>query len=131
MWNTNAQIWQMNDNYTMQAENTIMNDEGNVRMGIHIAKVQPHLLAQFIGKKITEKLCEDIRRVEEYWINNNIMNLDGNVPEDVQVFCSYDADLARQNKVRVVINVRFSRALKYVTVVDRYFDTGMDISSAD
>ena len=131
LWNTNMQIWQMNDNYTMQSENTIMNDEGNVRMGIHIAKVQPQLLAQFIGKKITEKLCADIRSVEEYWINNNIMNLDGNKPEAFQVFCDYDANLARQNKVRVVINVRFSRSLKFVNVVDRYFDTGMDISSAE
>ena len=131
LWNTNMQIWQMNDNYTMQSENTIMNDEGNVRMGIHIAKVQPQLLSQFIGKKITEKLCADVRAVEEYWINNNIMNLDGNKPEAFQVFCDYDANLARQNKIKVVINVRFSRSLKFVNVVDRYFDTGMDISSAE
>ena len=131
LWNTNMQIWQMNDNYTMQSENTIMNDEGNVRMGIHIAKVQPQLLSQFIGKKITEKLCADVRAVEEYWINNNIMNLDGNRPEAFQVFCDYDANLARQNKIKVVINVRFSRSLKFVNVVNRYFDTGMDISSAE
>jgi hypothetical protein len=131
MWNTNMQIWQMNDNYTRQSENTIMNDEGNVRMGIHIAKVQNQLLAQFIGKKITEKLCADVRAVEEYWINNNIMNLDGNKPEAFQVFCDYDAALARQNKIKVVINVRFSRSLKFVNVLNRYFDTGMDISSAE
>ena len=131
MWNTNMQIWQMNDNYTRQTENTIMNDEGNVRMGIHIAKVQNQLLAQFIGKKITEKLCADVRAVEEYWINNNIMNLDGNKPEAFQVFCEYDAALARQNKIKVVINVRFSRSLKFVNVLNRYFDTGMDISSAE
>lgn len=131
MWNPAAQIWQMNDNYTKQSENTIMNDEGNVRMGIHIAKVQPQLLAQFIGKKITEKLCADVKRVEEFWINNNIMNLNGNTPDEVQVFCNYDEALARQNKIRVVINIRFARALKFVTVVDRYFDTGMDISSAE
>lgn len=131
MWNPAAQIWQMNDNYTKQSENTIMNDEGNVRMGIHIAKVQPQLLAQFIGKKITEKLCADVKRVEEFWINNNIMNLNGNRPDEVKVFCNYDEALARQNKIRVVINIRFARALKFVTVVDRYFDTGMDISSAE
>ena len=131
MWNTNMQIWQMNDNYTRQSEDTIMNDEGNVRMGIHIAKVQNQLLAQFIGKKITEKLCADVRAVEEYWINNNIMNLDGNRPEAFQVFCEYDANLARQNKIKVIINVRFSRSLKFVNVVNRYFDTGMDISSAE
>lgn len=131
MWNTNMQLWQMNDNYTMQVEDTIMNDEGNVRMGIHIAKVQPQLLAQFIGKKVTERLCADVRSVERYWINNNIMNLSGNAPEEVQVFCDYDEELARKNQIRVVINVRFSRALKFVNVVDRYFDTGMDISSAE
>jgi len=130
-WNTNLQIWQMNDNYTKQSENTIMNDEGNVRMGIHIAKAQPQLLAQFIGKKITDRLCADVRGVIEYWIKTNIMTLDGNKPEEVQVFCDYDADLARQNKIKVVINVRFSRALKFVNVVNRYFDTGMDISGAE
>ena len=129
MWNTNSQIWQMNDNYTKQSENTIMNDEGNVRMGIHIAKVQNQLLAQFIGKKITPRLCADVRSIEEYWLNTNIMSLDGNRPEAFQVFCEYDADLARQNKIKVVINIRFSRALKYVNVLNRYFDTGMDISS--
>lgn len=129
MWNTNAQIWQMNDNYTRQSENTIMNDEGNVRMGIHIAKVQPILLAQFIGKKITERLCADVRSVEEYFMDTSIMSLDGNAPEAYQVFCDYDPVLARQNKIKVCINVRFARSLKFVNVLLRYFDTGMDINS--
>lgn len=129
MWNTNAQIWQMNDNYTKQSENTIMNDEGNVRMGIHIAKVQPILLAQFIGKKITERLCADVRSVEEYFLNTQIMSLDGNAPEAFQVFCEYDPVLARQNKIKVCINIRFARSLKFVNVLLQYFDTGMDISS--
>ena len=130
MWNTNAQIWQMNDNYTKQSENTIMNDEGNVRMGIHIAKVQPTLLAQFIGKKITEKLCADVKKVEEYFLNTQIMSLDPDCrPEAFQVFCDYDAALARQNKIKVCINIRFARALKFVNVLLQYFDTGMDISS--
>ncbi len=129
MWNTNAQIWQMNDNYTKQSENTIMNDEGNVRMGIHIAKVQPILLAQFIGKKITERLCADVRSVEEYFLNTQIMSLDGNAPEAFQVFCEYDPILARQNKIKVCINIRFARSLKFVNVLLQYFDTGMDISS--
>ena len=130
MWNTNAQIWQMNDNYTKQTENTIMNDEGNVRLGIHIAKVQPLLLAQFIGKKITERLCAEVEAVEEYFLNTQIMSLDPDCrPEAFQVFCKYDAALARQNKIKVCINVRFARALKFVNVVLQYFDTGMDISS--
>jgi len=129
MWNTNAQIWQMNDNYTRQTENTIMNDEGNVRMGIHIAKVQPMLLAQFIGKKITERLCADVVSVEEYFLNTQIMSLDGNAPEAFQVFCEYDPVLARQNKIKVCINIRFARSLKFVNVLLQYFDTGMDISS--
>ena len=130
MWNTNKQIWQMNDNYTKQTENTIMNDEGNVRLGIHIAKVQPILLAQFIGKKITERLCAEVESVENYFMNTQIMSLDADCrPEAFQVFCKYDAALARQNKIKVCINVRFARALKFVNVVLQYFDTGMDISS--
>ena len=130
MWNTNAQIWQMNDNYTKQSENTIMNDEGNVRLGIHIAKVQPILLAQFIGKKITERLCAEVKSVEEYFLNTQIMSLDPDCrPEAFQVFCDYDPVLARQNKIKVCINVRFARALKFVNVLLQYFDTGMDISS--
>jgi hypothetical protein len=46
-----------------------------------------------------------------------------------QIFCDYDEALARQNKIKVVINCRYSRSLKYIEVYNRAFDVGMDISN--
>jgi hypothetical protein len=49
--------------------------------------------------------------------------------EGYRIFCPYDAALARQNKVHVVVNVRFARSLKYVDIWDCLYDTGMDIEN--
>lgn len=130
IWNTNQQAWNNNDNYTKQVENTIMNDEGNSRLMIRISKAVPTLLKQFIGKRISEKLCADVVNVLEYFFKTTILPMEYTV-DAYQIFCDYDEALARQNKIKVVINVRYQRALKFVTVVNNAFDVGMDISNPD
>ena len=129
-WNTSTQAWNMNDGYTKQNENTIMNDEGNSRLMIRISKAMPTLLRQFIGKRISEKLCADVVSVIEYWFKTVILPMEYSV-DAYQVFCNYDEVLARQNKIKVVVNVRYQRALKFIEVVNNSFDVGMDISNPD
>lgn len=46
-----------------------------------------------------------------------------------QIFCDFDEALARQNKIKVVINCRYSRSLKFIEVYNRAFDVGMDITN--
>lgn len=130
LWNVATQSWNMNDNYTKQTENTIMNDDGNSRLGIRISKSMPTLLRQFIGRKITDRLCKDVWDAIDRFFKFTILPMEYTV-DAYQIFCNYDEDLARQNKIRVVINVRFSRSLKYINVVDNFFDVGMDISSPE
>ena len=127
-WNVATQAWNMNDNYTKQSEDNIMSDEANSRLALRIRKAQPVLLRQFIGRQISEVLCAEIKNCIDYWFKTSILPMTYTV-EAYQIFCNFDAQLARQNKVKVTINVRFYRTLKYVNVYDRLFDTQMDISS--
>ena len=130
LWNVATQSWNMNDNYTKQTENTIMNDDGNSRLGIRISKAMPTILRQFIGRKITDRLCKDVWEAIDRFFKYTILPMEYTV-DAYQIFCDYDEELARQNKIKVVINVRFSRSLKYINVVDNFFDVGMDISSPE
>ena len=129
-WNTATQAWNMNDNYTKQNENTIMNDEGNSRLMIRISKAMPILLRQFIGKRISEKLCADVVSVIDYWFKTVILPMEYSC-DAYQVFCDYDEALARQNKIKVVVNVRYQRALKYVEVFNNALDLGMDVTNPE
>ena len=126
-WNIQTQAWNMNDNFTKQSENNIMSDEANSRLAIRIAKAMPRLLWQYIGRQISEVTCNDMKSTIDYFFKTVILPMSYTV-EAYQVFCKYDEVLARQNKVNVVINVRFFRALKYVNVYDVLYDTGADIS---
>lgn len=129
-WNVPTQSWNMNDNYTKQSENTIMNDEGNSRLMIRISKAMPTLLRQFIGKRISEKLCADVVNVIEYWFKTVILPMEYSC-DAYEIFCDYDEALARQNKIKVVVNVRYQRALKFIEVYNNAFDVGMDITNPD
>ena len=126
-WNIQTQAWNMNDNFTKQSENNIMSDEANSRLAIRIAKAMPRLLWQYIGRQISEVTCNDMKSTIDYFFKTVILPMSYTV-EAYQIFCKYDEALARQNKVNVVINVRFFRALKYVNVYDVLYDTGADIS---
>ena len=130
LWNTQTQAWNMNDNYTKQNEDTIMSDEGNSRLMIRISKAIPVILRQFIGRKISDVLCNDVKNTINYFFSSVILPMVYSV-DAYQVFCDFDEILARQNKIKVVVNVRYSRSLKYIEVYNRAFDVGMDISSSE
>lgn len=128
MWNVATQAWNMNDCYTKQNENNIMSEDGNSRLMIRISKAMPIILRQFIGRKITEPLCAEVRGVIDYFFRTNIIPM--NVTVDAyQIFCDFDEALARQNKIKVVVNCRYQRSLKYIEVYNRAFDVGMDIAN--
>ena len=124
MWDVALQAWVMNDNYTKQTENTIMNDDGNSRLMIRISKAMPTLLRQFIGKRISEKLCKSVEDVIDYFFKTNILTMDYNI-DGYKITCKYDEVLARQNKIKVRVEVRYQRALKYIDVYSEALDLGM------
>jgi hypothetical protein len=123
MWDVALQAWVMNDNYTKQTENTIMNDDGNSRLMIRISKSMPTLLRQFIGKRISERLCKSVEDVIDYFFKTNILTMDYNI-DGYRITCKYDEVLARQNKIKVRVEVRYQRALKYVDVYNDSYDVG-------
>jgi hypothetical protein len=123
MWDVALQAWVMNDNYTKQTENTIMNDDGNSRLMIRISKSMPTLLRQFIGKRISEKLCKSVEDVIDYFFKTNILTMDYNI-DGYRITCKYDEVLARQNKIKVRVEVRYQRALKYIDVINDAYDLG-------
>lgn len=128
MWNVATQAWNINDSYTKQNENNIMSEDGNSRLMIRISKAMPTLLRQFIGRKITEKLCSDVEDVIDYFFKTVILPMNYTV-DAYTISCVYDEALARQNKIKVVVNVRYSRSLKFIEVYNNAFDVGMDIST--
>lgn len=129
-WDIQTSSWIMNDNYTKQSENTILSDDGNSRLHVRISKSIPVIAKQFIGRKITETLCNDIWDTIDYFFKTVILAYGYSV-DDYNIFCEFDEALARQNKVKVVINVRYARSLKYINVLNRAFDMGMNIESAE
>lgn len=124
-WNVSTQAWNMNDCYTKQNENTIMSEDGNARLEIRISKAMPVLLRQFIGKKISEKLCADVISVIDYWFKTSIMSM-GVTIEAYNIICNYDPILARQNKIKVLVQVRYMRSLKFIDVFNDAYDVGME-----
>lgn len=127
-WNISTQAWNMNDCYTKENENNIMNEDGNSRLMIRISKAMPVILRQFIGRKITEPMCKEVVGVIDYFFRTTIIPMNVSV-DGYQIFCDYDEALARQNKIKVVVNCRYQRSLKYIEVYNRAFDVGMDITN--
>lgn len=125
MWDVALQAWTMNDNNTKQTENTIMNDEGNSRLMIRISKAMPTLLRQYIGKRISEKLCKNVEDTIDYFFKTNILSMEYNI-DGYRITCKYDEILARQNKIKVHVEVRYQRALKYIDVFNDAIDLGMN-----
>ncbi len=128
LWNVPTQAWNMNDCFTKTSQNNIMNEDGNSRLGIRIGKAIPILLRQFIGRKINQKMCDEMLSVLEYWFKTTILPM-GITVDAYQIFVPYKEELARQNKQQVTVNVRFARSLKYVNVYEDYYDVGMDVST--
>ena len=128
LWNISTQSWNMNDCYTKQVENNILSEDGNSRLLIRISKAMPILLKQFIGKKITAKLCEDVKFVIDYYFKTVILPMNYTV-EAYNIICNYDEILARQNKIKVKVQSRFMRSLKFIDVYDQAYDVGMSFET--
>ena len=128
LWNISTQAWNMNDSYTKQSENNILGEDGNSRLQIRISKAIPILLKQFIGKKITAKLCEQVRFVIDYYIKTVILPMNYTI-EAYNIICNYDEILARQNKIKVKVQSRFMRSLKFVDVYNEAYDVGMSFET--
>lgn len=130
LWDTVTSSYNWNDNYTKSSEDSIMRDDGNSRLNIRISKSIPTLLSRFKGRRINSALWKDASDVLDYWFRNAIIPMsytidsyritinETNNPEEIQ----------QQNKMQVLVEVRYQRALKYVEVYNQAYDTGLDFS---
>lgn len=132
LWNIQTSAWNMNDNFTKQSVENIMSDDGNSRLAIRISKAMPLLLRQFIGRKITSKLWDDAKGVINYWFRSTIMSMQYTVAEYAVIIdeSNNPAELQRQNKMAVTVNVRYLNSLKYITVYHNILELGMDVNAA-
>ena len=105
-----------------------MSEECNSRLGLRIAKAMPRLLWQYIGRQISQVTCDEIKSTIDYFFKTVILPMTYSC-DSYRIFCPYDASLARQNKVHVVINVRFFRSLKEIEIWNSYFDASMEIDN--
>lgn len=46
--------------------------------------------------------------------------------EAYNIICNYDPILARQNKIKVLVQVRYMRSLKFIDVFNDAYDVGME-----
>ena len=49
--------------------------------------------------------------------------------EAYNIICNYDEILARQNKIKVKVQSRFMRSLKFVDVYNEAYDVGMSFET--
>lgn len=129
-WNNQTSAWNMNDSFTKQSADNIMSDDGNSRLAIRISKAMPVILRQFIGRKINERLWADAISVIDFWFKSTILpmgyTIDGyfiKIDEE-----NNPVEIQRQNKMCVIINVRYQRTLKYIEVYHNILDVGMDLT---
>ena len=133
LWNTQTQAWNWNDNFTKQSEDTIMSDEANSRLMIRISKAMPVLLRQFIGRRISAILWKDIRDVIDFWFKTTILPLTYTI-DAYRIICdetNNPAEIGRQNRVKVLVQVRYQRALKYIDVYNNAYDLGMPFTDQE
>ena len=132
-WNQSASQWEMNDSFTLDntQDNTIMQDDGNSRLAIRIAKNVGECVKQYIGEKIGSSMFTDVEETIKAWMNINILPLKYGI-DDFNVTVNDDTinpvSLQRQNKMRILLEVRFERTLKYITIIDQIYDVGQDFT---
>lgn len=129
LWNTQGQTWNMNDAYTKQSEDNILGEDGNSRLCIRISKACPTLLRQFIGRKINDTLYADMFNVLNYWFKSTIMPMSYTVDDYRITIADINTDEdKRANRVRVLIEVRYARSLKFIEVYNNAIDMGMEFT---
>lgn len=127
LWNTSTNAYNWNDNYTKCSEDSVIRDDGNSRLMIRISKAMPVLLKQFIGRRINSVLWTDARNVIDFWFKNNIMPMSYTIDNYIITIneTNNPVEIQRQNKMQVLVEVRYQRALKYVEVYNQAYDMGM------
>ena len=133
LWNNQTNAWNMNDNYTKSSQDTIMSSEGNSRLAIRISKAMPTLLKQFIGSKISARLWADATSVIDYYFRSVILPMNFTV-SDYRITINESnnpTEVQRANKMKVLIECRFQRDLKYVEVVNNLYDVGMEFTGQE
>lgn len=130
MWDTQISAYVYNDCYVKQSEDNVMNEDGNVRLGIRISKSIPRLLRQFHGRHINDPLYSDMNNVLDYWFKSTILPLGPYTIDDYRITIKEvnDDNDRRANRCRVLVEVRFNRSLKYIEVFNNYLDLGLDFS---
>ena len=130
LWDVSTGAYDWNDNYTKQVEDNIMSDEANSRMMIRISKAMPVLLNQFKGRRINATLWEDATTVINYWFKFTIMPMTYGI-DAYRVTINENnnpVEIQRKNKMQVLVEVRYQRALKYIEVYNQAYDVGMEFT---
>ena len=124
LWNTQTQAWNWNDNYTKQSEDNIMSDDGNSRLMIRISKAMPILLKQFIGRRIGPVLWKDATDVITFWMNTTILPMEYTIDAFRVTIdeTNNPVEIQRRNQMKVLLEVRYMRALKYIDVYNTAYD---------
>ena len=126
MWDTQIQTWVMNDAYTKESENNILDEDGNSRLMIRISKSMPRLLRQFHGRHITDTLYSDAYSVIDYWFIQNILPMQYTIDDYRITIADLNTDEdKRANRMKVLIEVRFNRSLKFIEVYNEALDMGL------
>lgn len=126
-WDPQIRAWVANDNVTREVGDNVLADESNSRLAIRIAKNIPNVLKRFIGRKINDKTCKEVESALDTWFRTDIIPM-GYTVEAYICECTYDEELARQNKIRVNVKTRYPRTSKYIEVYSQLYDTGMDFN---
>lgn len=129
LWNTSTSAYNWNDNYTKTSEDNIMRDDGNSRLMIRISKAMPILLSQFKGRRINPILWKDAEDVINFWFRSTIIPL--HAIDSFRVTINEEnnpVEIQRKGQMRVLVEVRYQRALKYVEVYNQAYDVGIEFS---
>ena len=95
-----------------------MSDDGNSRLMIRISKAMPVLLRQFIGRRIGPILWQDMTSVIDFWFKNTILPMEYTI-DAYQITINETnnpVEIQRRNQVKVLVEVRYQRAAKYIDV---------------
>lgn len=126
MWDTQVQSWVMNDANTKETDSDILSEDGNSRLMIRISKTMPRLLRQFHGRQITDALYSDTYNVIKYWFDQTILPMQYSVDDYRITIADINTDDDKKaNRMKVLIEVRFNRSLKFVEVYNEALDMGL------
>lgn len=129
LWYVAGQTWNMNDCYTKESENNILNEDGNSRLNIRISKAMPALMKPLIGRKINDTLYSDAYTIIDYWFKSTIMPMSYTIDDYLITIADINTTTDQQaNRMKVLIEVRYQRSLKYVVVYNEALDMGMDFT---